>query len=150
MITYKQLLEKARIIGHVSLPNQNDNMANNSITRSDLNKLEKELDNLFAAVNLDIGSFGKHFIDRVNDPRNKKDISIPELKNVFVKLLRQHKAKLSILKSGDEKVLNDLFSELNIPFMVRFDKKEQELSIVSKTIMRKANFKTPDEKIKVK
>jgi len=145
VITYKQLLEKARIIGKVNLPAPND-----SITRADLNRLEKELDALFSSVNIDIGTFGKHFIDRVNDPRNKKDITIPELKSVFVKLFRQHKKKLSVLKINDQKVLNDIFSELNIPFLVKFNKKEQELSIISKTVMRKTNFKTPDEKIKVK
>ncbi len=146
MISYKEFnLLEARIIGKISLP-QDDT----GISSFDLKKLEKELDKLFSVVNIDIGSFGKHFQDRINDSRNKKQITIPELKAVFIKLFKQHKDKLAHLKANDQKVLNDILTNLNIPFIIKYNTKEKELSIISKTIMRKKFFKTSNEKIKVK
>ena len=44
------------------------------ITRSDLNQIEKYADRLFAAVGIDV-EFTRHFMDRVNDTRNKAQIT---------------------------------------------------------------------------
>ena len=44
------------------------------ITKNDLNQIEKYADKLFAAVGIDI-EFTRHFLDRVNDDRNKKPIN---------------------------------------------------------------------------
>ena len=41
------------------------------VTRSDLIQIEKYADRLFAKVGIDV-EFTRHFVDRVNDDRNKK------------------------------------------------------------------------------
>ena len=41
------------------------------ISRSDLDQIERYADKLFAAVGIDV-EFTRHFLDRVNDERNKK------------------------------------------------------------------------------
>ena len=43
------------------------------ITKNDLNQIEKYADKLFADVGIDV-EFTRHFLDRVNDERNKKPI----------------------------------------------------------------------------
>ena len=48
------------------------------VSKSDLDQIEKYADKLFAAVGIDI-EFTRHFLDRVNDARNKKPINSAEL-----------------------------------------------------------------------
>ena len=44
------------------------------VSRSDLDQIERYADKLFAAVGIDV-EFTRHFLDRVNDERNKKPIN---------------------------------------------------------------------------
>jgi len=46
------------------------------ITNTQLNALEKALDNLFSSLNIDV-EFTRHFIDRANDDRNGQQITMP-------------------------------------------------------------------------
>ena len=41
------------------------------ITKTDLDQIEKYADKLFAKVGIDV-EFTRHFLDRVNDERNRK------------------------------------------------------------------------------
>ena len=52
------------------------------ITQGDLSQLERFADKLFAKVGIDV-EFTKHFLDRVNDERNKKQITMSELTRLF-------------------------------------------------------------------
>ena len=52
------------------------------ITRKDIAELEKYADRIFKAVGIDV-EFTRHFIDRANDARNKKDITPAELTRLF-------------------------------------------------------------------
>lgn len=144
---------EARIVGFVKNMPSSDKKDEEGITQKDLNTLENELDKLFQPLEIDISPFGKHFRERINDERNKKEggmISIEELKLAFEKLFQQRKNDLKNLRIDDQKVLVDAFSKLNIPLMIKFDDKEKEISLVPKTIMRKKNFQTPNPKIIVK
>ena len=47
------------------------------ITKTDLDQIEKYADKLFAKVGIDV-EFTRHFLDRVNDERNRKQTSILE------------------------------------------------------------------------
>jgi hypothetical protein len=48
-----------------------------------------------------------------------------------------------------EAVLHDINSHINIPFVLKWDAKNQEFDMISKTVMRKKDFKTPDTKLDV-
>ena len=52
------------------------------ISQSDIDQLERFADKLFAKVGIDV-EFTKHFLDRVNDERNKKQITMSELTRLF-------------------------------------------------------------------
>lgn len=152
MKSYKEFIQEAYVVGFVNLPKE-EKADPNDISKTDLDKLEKNLDSLFDSIGIDIGKFGKHFQERVNDPRNEKEggrITLNELKDIFTKLFVQHKSSLLKLKEGDQKIINDIFSKLNIPFVVEYNSKEKELSIVSKTVMRKKQFMSSNPKITVK
>ncbi len=61
---------------------------NEEITKSQLDAIEVYADKLFAKLGIDI-EFTKHFLDRVNDKRNIKPISVPELVGMFNQLGRE-------------------------------------------------------------
>ena len=51
---------------------------NEVISQAELDSIESYLDDLFAAVGIDI-EFTRHFLDRVNDARNRKQIAPHEI-----------------------------------------------------------------------
>ena len=119
------------------------------ITRRELDALEKILDQLYAQLGLDI-EYTKHFLDRVNDPRNGTQITIAELAAMFTKEFSQHGDKLANLDTGDEGLLTDLMSNINSPFVVKYNRETKELELVMKTVMRKRGFKTSTKIYSVK
>lgn len=121
-------------------------MLDKPMTRKELDYLEKVLDKAFARLGIDI-EFTKHFFDRINDTRNKKQITAKEIAILYKKEYIKYGKILSKLPDDAEGVMKDLESDINIPFAIRLNKNEVEL--VAKTIMRKPNFKTPSKEYKV-
>ena len=115
------------------------------VTKSDLGQLEVVLDRLFAKSGIDI-EFTKHFFDRVNDARNKKPITVEELNKVFTELQSRRKLMNKIKGGGDgfERVLKDATTDINIPFVIKYDSYTRMMELVTKTIMRKKGFKSKD------
>ena len=122
-----------------------------TISPQQLSELETYIDRLFAVVNLDI-EFTRHFKQRMNDARNKNPITIFELQRMFKKVHRQmHKGEdLVSLGADAEAVLKDLASNINIPFVIKWDKENSEFDLIAKTIMRKPDFKTSNNILTVK
>ena len=116
------------------------------ITQKDLDKLEIYADRLFKAVGIDI-EFTKHFIERVNDVRNKKQINILELMRLFTKTREQYGIKIAKLGPKAQAVIKDMITDINMPFVLQLDRKSQKLDLITKTIMRKKNFKTSNLKL---
>ena len=77
---------------------------NSVITKSDLDQIEKYADRLFAALGIDV-EFTKHFMDRVNDPRNMKQITPAELVRLFKQTYKKYGKKISKLPSGAQACL---------------------------------------------
>jgi len=124
------------------------NEEEDKITQQDLNNLEKWADTLFKNIPLDI-EFTKHFIERVNHKRNKKQITFTELTQIFRKSWKKYGHKIPKLGDGAQAVLNDMATDINMPFVLNWDKKSQEFDLITKTIMRKKNFKTTNQKLRV-
>ncbi len=119
-----------------------------AITQAQLQSLETYADRLFAAVGIDV-EFSKHFFDRVNDPRNLKPITDQELVNVFQKTYEKYGKKIMQLGPDAEAVIVDMQKDINIPFVLQYNNKTQQLELVSKTVMRKKNFQTSNQKLTV-
>ena len=114
------------------------------LTRQDLDAVEKYADRLYKAVGIDV-EFTRHFLDRVNDERNKKQITVAELIRLFKQSYKKHGKKIAQLGPDAEAVLNDIQTDVNMPFALKWDGKE--LDLVAKTVMRKKNFATSNQKL---
>ncbi len=117
------------------------------ITKSDLNQIEKYADKLFAAVGIDI-EFTRHFLDRVNDARNKKPINSAELIRLFRLTYKKYGKKIAKMNPDAEAVISDMETDVNMPFVLNLDK-DGMLDLVAKTVMRKKDFKTRNQKLRV-
>ncbi len=121
---------------------------NEEITQSDLKSIEQYADKLFKAIGIDVG-FTRHFLDRVNDERNRKQITTDELTALFKKTYEKHGKKIPKLGPDAEAVINDMQSDINMPFVLKWDRDSEELDLVAKTVMRKKNFMTSNQKLTV-
>ena len=117
------------------------------VSKSDLDQVEKYADRLFAAVGIDI-EFTRHFLDRVNDERNKKPITSAELIRLFRLTYKKYGKKIAKMNPDAEAVIHDMETDVNMPFVLNLDRGGM-LDLVAKTVMRKKNFKTKDQKLEV-
>jgi len=120
------------------------------VTRKQLKELENYLDRVWKNLDIDI-EFTRHFIDRLNDSRNGKQITIEELKDLFIKAFKKHGKNIN--KSGNRHkdigaVLTDLKTNVNSPFFLKWDNSKKEFDLVATTIMRKKNFRPKDREKK--
>ena len=118
------------------------------VTQADIDELEKFADKIFGKVGIDV-NFTRHFLDRVNDERNGKPISMSELTRLFKQEQKRWGKKIAQLGPDEEAVMKDLQTDINLPFALRWDDKNNELDLIAKTVMRKKNFKTPNPEFPV-
>jgi len=116
------------------------------ISRSDLDQIEKYADKLFAAVGIDV-EFTRHFLDRVNDERNKKPINQAELIRLFRLTYKKYGKKIAKMNPDAQAVIHDMETDVNMPFVLNL--KGGMLDLVAKTVMRKKDFKTSNQKLEV-
>jgi len=110
--------------------------------------VEDYADRLFKELGLDV-EFSKHFRDRLNDPRNAKPISAAELIGLFKRAYQKSGKKIAEMPPNAEAVLQDMRTDINMPFIIEFDRRNGELDLVLKTIMRKKNFTSTNEIIPI-
>ena len=118
------------------------------ISKRDLDGIEKFADRLFAKVGIDV-EFTRHFLDRVNDERNKKQITTAELTRLFKQTYNKHGKKIPQLGPDAEAVIKDMRTDINMPFVLKWDKNSQEFELVAKTVMRKKGFATSNQTLSV-
>jgi predicted kinase len=118
------------------------------MSKQQLSSLEVVLDKAFAKLGIDV-EFTKHFLDRVNDARNKTQITAKELALLYKKEYIKYGKPLAKLPDGEQGVMKDLESDINIPFVINVNRSTKEVELVAKTIMRKKNFTTPNRQYPV-
>ena len=118
------------------------------ITQVQLDTLEKYLDQLFSKLGIDV-EFTRHFLDRVNDERNLKQITIKELAILFKDTYINYGKKIAQMGPDAQAVIKDMRSDINVPFVLNWDSRSQVLDLVAKTVMRKKNFTTPNPELKI-
>lgn len=122
--------------------NENVNVKED-VTQFDLDQIELYADRLFGKVGIDI-NFTRHFVDRVNDERNKKPITPSELTRLFKQEFKRWGKNIAQMGPDAEAVMKDMQTDVNMPFVLTWDSRNQELDLIAKTIMRKPDFKSPD------
>ena len=119
--------------------------AKKEVKKSDLDQIERYADRIFAAVGIDV-EFTRHFLDRVNDARNVKQITPSELTRLFKQSFKKYGKKISKLGDDAQAVINDMKTDINMPFVLN-KTRGGELELVAKTVMRKKNFSTSNTKL---
>tara|TARA_A100001388_G_C28714195_1_gene472850 strand:+ start:109 stop:585 length:477 start_codon:yes stop_codon:yes gene_type:complete len=122
----------------------NAEKGSSQLTVKDLDTVEKYADKLYKSLGVDV-EFTRHFLDRVNDARNIKQITIAELIRLFKQSYKKYGKEIPKLGNDAQAVLNDIKTDINMPFVLKWDGKEFEL--IAKTIMRKKDFKTSNKKL---
>jgi hypothetical protein len=106
------------------------------MAKTDMDAVEKYADSQMNPTDVDLGKETDHFFQRLNDPRNGKEISPAELTGLFKRLARNKKKFLEFLKQYKEFVVKDRVSNINIAFIKVANR------LIAKTVMRKADFKS--------
>lgn len=100
---------------------------------ADMRSVERYADDELDPIDIE---FGRHFFDRLIDPRNEKEISTSELLDFFARLINKKEQFVNFVKKYHEFVVKDRRTGINIPFMSAVNQ------AIAKTIMRKPNFMT--------
>ena len=137
----KSNVEKVKKL--VGLPNMVKVMSED-FTQKDVSDLEKFADRILKKYDIDV-EFTRHFVDRLNDPRNSPEIKVSELQRFFKKI-QKNKGR-NIRNNPDvEAVLKDMSTNLNLPVVIK-TKGDDSFEVTNKTIMRKKDFKTTSKVI---
>ena len=131
-------LDKMHPVGDLNAADEKE------VKKSDLDQIEKYADKIFASLGIDV-EFTRHFLDRVNDSRNVKQITPAELTRLFKQSYKKYGKKIAKLGPDAEAVINDMKTNINMPFVLNL--KRGELELVAKTVMRKKNFQTSGPKL---
>lgn len=124
---------------------------NDTISKHELKTFERVIDGLFNKLNIDV-VFTNHFYDRLNDVRNKEQITLCELSSIFTSLFKKYGKHLEDAgrsHSDIEEMVKSISTNINIPFVLKWDKRTHKVDLVTKTIMRKKNFKTTTRTLRV-
>jgi hypothetical protein len=118
------------------------------VSPQDFHHLKNYINNFFKLLGVYI-DFGSHFKDRVNDPRNGKDITVQELAKLFKDEYRLHGEELAKLHPNSQAIFKDMSTKINIPFALNWNSHEEELDLFLKTAMRKDPYYTNNREFKV-
>jgi hypothetical protein len=120
------------------------------LTQAHMKAFEQFVDKMFEKFNIDF-DFTRHFRERMSDERNNPCIDMKELAAMIQKIYKKYQhGEKSLNKFVDaEAVVKDIQSNLNMPIAVEYNRKNDELNVIAKTIMRKKNFSTPNPIVKV-
>jgi hypothetical protein len=120
------------------------------ISSGELSHVEKYLNGVWEHLGIDF-EFTKHFFERVNDPRNGKQIKAVELVKIFTDVYKKYGQMIAKKVTPDtekkfDSVLTDLSTKVNSPVIVVWNKEKKQLEMVAKTVMRVNHFYThPDQ-----
>ena len=141
MKSFKQYILETVVTDGVYSEEQNDCQL---YTAKEIRDLEVFADRLLNKFGIDI-EFTKHFRDRMSDKRNRPCIRIEELQKLFQKMNKAGGKRIKGHGEGQEVIL-DMQRDLNLSVVIDM-KKNGELEVRAKTIMRKKNFRSPNKKI---
>ena len=123
----------------VNLTVENPHTVSEKMSTADIDVVDTFADKQLDPVDVDLTS--NHFFDRLNDPRNQKEISQAELIGFFKRLARKKDEFVEFLTKYKELVVHDNRTNINIPFMKLANK------AIAKTVMRKKSFQTSSPKL---
>jgi hypothetical protein len=144
-IELKDKEEIYSILQGVSEDEEITTWVNEVVPEPEIDDIDDYADDVLDPIDIDIPP---HFVDRVNDKRNRPEIEADELYDFFDKL-SDEKDELTTLLDQGEVVATDLDTDINIPLTkdIRKSQLRDKVVAVAKTIMRKPNFQTTSTKL---
>jgi hypothetical protein len=144
-LTDEEKEEVFNILTPVSEGEEISTWVNEVVPEPEIDKIANYADDVLNPIDIDIPG---HFIDQVNNKRNDPGIKTDELYDFFAKL-SDEKDELAKLLDKGEVVTTDLDTDINIPFVkdIKQSQLRDKVVAVAKTIMRKRDFTTPNEKL---
>lgn len=121
---------------------RNQNIPRVEITREQLFKLESLLNRLFNQIGIDVVLTTTHFIARANQIRGDGPIYLQDIRDLFQKAYTKYNKKIVQYGKGFEAVLRDIQTNLNVPFILDWDRETGRLDIIAKTAMKKRDFRS--------
>jgi hypothetical protein len=120
------------------------------LTVAHMKAFEQFVDRIFKKFGIDF-EFTKHFRERMSHERNDPCIDMKELASMIQKIYKKYQnGEKSLNKFVDaEVVIKDLQSDLNMPIAIEYDRKNDQIDVIAKTIMRKKNFRSSSPEIKI-
>lgn len=114
------------------------------LTSEEFKALHQHLDHIWKHLGIEI-DFTKHFVERANDPRNKKQITVCELEKLFTDVATKYGTMIAnkVKPESDsafDSVLTDISTKVNSPVIVEWDKQKRRLRLYAKTVMRVNHF----------
>ena len=144
-LTDEEKEEVFNILTPVSEGEEITTWINEVVPEPEIDDIDDYADNVLDPIDIDIPP---HFIDRVNDKRNRPEIETDELYDFFDKLSDEKDELVDLLDQG-EVVATDSDTDINIPLTkdIRKSQLRDKVVAVAKTIMRKPNFQTTSTKL---
>jgi hypothetical protein len=115
-----------------------ENMNANNISDYEMEELVNHVNRQWSPFGVKV-SFGTHFAQRLNDPRNKPAIEVNEVLQLLHRIKSNALKAITKLPNPYHAVMKDPTSNLNLMFVIIGDK-GSERNVVLKSIMRKADF----------
>lgn len=124
------------------------NRVEEDLSWDDVNDVRKHADDQWNTHGANV-KFTRHFLDRVNDPRNKTPITKPELERLVDKEASKYGNQIPKQPDGHEGVMVDRKTKINMPFAINQQTPGARKDVIAKTVMRKDNFMTSSRKYPV-
>lgn len=117
------------------------------MTNDELASVKQFCDELWGRLGVSV-TFTSHFIDRLDDIRNGKQITSGELMRLFKKEYSLYGKEIAELPDDAQGVMTDVMTHINLPFVTNHNGLDTEL--VAKTIMRKPTFQSTSKFFKIR
>ena len=78
-----------------------------------------------------------------------RDRPFTELEAMFLKTYKKWGKKIPELGPEAQAVIMDMQSDLNVPFVLKWNPDSKDFELINKTVMRKKNFMTSGRKLRV-
>jgi hypothetical protein len=117
---------------------------NEEVSQQELRKIGDIADMLWDKLGIEV-AFTYHFLDRINE----RGVTAKELARMFIEQYKQNGGEIAKLKSNNqdpEAVMVDLFTSVNMPFVLKNKGKDRKKALVGITAMKSKNFKTTNKK----
>jgi hypothetical protein len=120
---------------------------NEWVSPKEMDSIERAANMLFADEEFDL-KLSRHFKERANfDTRNSSPIEKVDIFSMVEKIFKNETEKIASMKVGDEGVITDSKTDLNVPFIIESNPRTGRKVMVLKTIMKKKDFKTPNQRL---